>query len=687
LERIEKNVQYIKGVGPHKAKLLSKIGINTIEDIVFYFPRLYEDRRNLKKIASVENGEKVNLKVVLCGVPQKYRHRRNMSIIKVSARDDTGIIFLSWFNQNYITNNISIGDIIIVSGRIKRIGNQIDMQNPIFENYNESGKKTGRVVPIYPLTEGLSNNELTKIVEQTLDNYLDYYIDTIPQRIIDELELFSFKQSIKNIHFPEDRFSYKKAKERLVFEELLFLQLGLFIIKRNNTLNNKGIVFSKKDETKKLIELLPYKLTSAQNRVFNEIARDMESPKQMNRLIQGDVGSGKTIIAVLSMLKAYASGYQSVMMAPTEILAKQHYENVKDLFDKFNIRCELLTSNILGKQRKDVLRGIAVGDVHIVIGTHSVLQGNVVFHKLGLAITDEQHRFGVRQRATLSLKGGNPDVLVMTATPIPRTLALILYGDLQVSVIDELPAGRKRIKTYSINEEMKIRAYSFVREQINEGRQAYIVCPLVEESDTINAESANELYEILRNSVFSDLKLGLLHGQMKASEKDAIMTKFKNGKIDILVSTTVIEVGVSVPNASIMLIENAERFGLAQLHQLRGRVGRGEYQSYCILVNESKSKISKERMHIMERTNNGFLIAEKDLQIRGPGEFFGTKQHGLPDLRIANLSSDINTLNISQKVAYRILEEDPYLSSEEYRLIREKVLKLFNKESQLISFN
>lgn len=687
MEKLEKPVQYIKGVGPKKAKLLNNIGINTIEDLIYYFPRSYEDRRDLKKIAVVENGEKVNLKVIVCGVPRKYRPRRNMSIIKIPAKDDSGIIFLSWFNQDYISNNISVGDIIIVSGRVKKIGNQIEIQNPIYEKYTESGKKTGRVVPIYPLTEGLSNNELTKIVEQALDIYLDYNIDVIPQSIIEELELFPLKQSIRNIHFPEDRLSYKKAKERLVFEELLLLQLGLFIIKRNNTLNTKGIIFSKKDETSKLIEILPYKLTCAQSRVFNEIAKDMESSKQMNRLVQGDVGSGKTIVAVLSMLKAYNSGYQSVMMAPTEILAIQHYESVKTLFDRFNIKCELLTSNITGKKRMEILRGIEAGEVHIVIGTHAVLQENVTFDKLGLAITDEQHRFGVRQRAILSLKGSNPDILVMTATPIPRTLALILYGDLEVSVIDELPAGRKKIKTYSINKEMKKRAYSFIREQVNKGRQAYIVCPLVEESDNIKAESASELYEILKNSIFSDLKLGLLHGQMKASEKDVIMTKFKSGEIDILVSTTVIEVGVNVPNANIMMIENAERFGLAQLHQLRGRVGRGDYQSYCILVNESKSRISKERMNIMEKTNDGFIIAEKDLQTRGPGEFFGTKQHGLPDLKIANLSSDISTLNISQKIAYRILEEDPYLSSEDYRLIKEKILKLFNKESQLISFN
>jgi len=682
-----KSIQYVKGVGPKKAKLLNKIGIRTVEDIIYYFPRTYEDRREIKKISALEDGEKANLRVVVCGNPKIYRPRRNMSIIKIPVKDDTGIMNLTWFNQDYIVNNIRVGEIINVVGKIKKYGNQIEMQNPAYEKKAEVGKKTGRIIPIYQLTDGLTNNELIKIVENTLDTYLDDLIDILPTDIINELNLFSFKEAILNIHFPKDRLSYKKAKERLVFEELLLLQLGLFIIKRSNIANTEGIVFSKDDKTQELIESLPYNLTSAQIRVFNEIAKDMESPKQMNRLVQGDVGSGKTIIAVLSMLKAYSSGYQSVMMAPTEILAAQHYENIKGLLQKFQIKCELLTSNVTGKKRTDILKRIETGEVDIIIGTHAVLQDNVNFYKLGLAITDEQHRFGVRQRATLSQKGRNPDILVMTATPIPRTLALIMYGDLEVSIIDELPPGRKKIKTYVITSNMKKRAYSFIKEQVKKGRQAYIVCPLVEESETISAQSASELYKKLKDGVFSDLNLGLLHGQMKSSEKDIIMTKFKNKEIDVLVSTTVIEVGVNVPNANIMLIENAERFGLAQLHQLRGRVGRGEYQSYCILVNESKSKVSKERMRILEQTEDGFLIAEKDLQIRGPGEFFGTRQHGLPELRIANLFTDIKILKLSQEIAFRILEEDPNLISKNNKLIKERILNLFNKESQLISFN
>lgn len=687
MEILDKSVQYIKGVGPKKAKLLNKVGIKTIEDLIYYFPRLYEDRRETKKISSLKNGEKANLKVIICSTPKTFKPRRNMTITKMLAKDETGIMYLTWFNQEYIVNNISIGDIINISGRVKRAQNYFEMQNPIYEKNNGSGKKIGRIVPIYQLTEGLTNNEITKIIEQALVLYLDDAKDIMPNNIISELNLCSFNQAISNIHFPKDRLSYKKAKERLVFEELLVLQLGLFLLKKRNSINYEGIQFARNDKTHNLIESLPYKLTSAQLKVFNEIKNDMESSKQMNRLVQGDVGSGKTIIAVLAMLKAFNSGYQSVMMAPTEILATQHFDSVKSLLEKYNVNCELLISNIPAKKKKDILKKIKTGEVNVIIGTHAVLQDNVIFYNLGLAITDEQHRFGVRQRAILSLKGSNPDVLVMTATPIPRTLALILYGDLEVSVIDELPAGRKKIQTYAITGDMKDRAYSFIKKQISKGRQAYIVCPLVEESENIEAQSANKLYEVLKDKYFTELKLGLLHGQMKSVEKDSIMTKFKNGEIDILISTTVIEVGVNVPNANVMMVENAERFGLAQLHQLRGRVGRGNYQSYCILVNESKSKVSKERMSIMERSNDGFIIAEKDLETRGPGEFFGTRQHGLPELKIANLFSDMNTVTTAQRIALRVLEEDINLSSEKYKMLKKKMIKLFNKESELISFN
>ncbi|TAH64054.1 MAG: ATP-dependent DNA helicase RecG [Gottschalkiaceae bacterium] len=687
MDILEKSVQYIKGVGPKKTKNLNKIGIKTIGDLLFHFPRSYEDRREIKKISTLQNGEKANLKVVICSNAKVHRPRRNMSVIKILARDETGIIHLSWFNQNYIVNQIMMGDIVYISGKVKKTGANIEMQNPVYEKIEENGKKTGRIVPIYQLTDGLTNNELTKIIENVISTYYMEFIDAIPPKIIHELKLISFREAIKNIHFPKDRSSYVKSKERLVFEELFLLQLGLFILKGKVTSNHRGIIFSKDDGIDEIIKSLPYELTNAQKRVFMEISKDMESSKQMNRLVQGDVGSGKTIIAVLAMMKAYKSGYQSAMMAPTEILATQHYESIKGILSKYDVKCELLVSNVNSKKKSEILGKIEKGEVDIIVGTHALIQERVKFYNLGLTITDEQHRFGVRQRATLSMKGNNPDILVMTATPIPRTLALILYGDLEVSIIDELPAGRKKIKTYAITSEMKERAYGFIKEQIHKGRQAYIVCPLIEESDSIDAQSAILLYGMLKEKYFKEFRLGLLHGQMKSTEKDYVMNQFKNGEIDILVSTTVIEVGVNVPNANIMMIENSERFGLAQLHQLRGRVGRGAYQSYCILVNESKSKSSKERMSIMEKTNDGFIISEKDLEARGPGHFFGTKQHGIPELKIANLFTDVNTLTIAQKIAIQVLEEDPKLALDHNKMIKMKIMNLFNREYELISFN
>lgn len=432
---------------------------------------------------------------------------------------------------------------------------------------------------------------------------------------------------------------------------------------------------------------LPFSLTSAQKRVFQEIEMDMESERQMNRLIQGDVGSGKTIIAVLAMLKACKSGYQAVMMAPTEILATQHYESIVQLFEEYDIKCELLVGNISKKKKSAILEEIKSGDIDVLIGTHAIIEDNVDFHNLGLVITDEQHRFGVRQRALLSQKGENPDMLVMTATPIPRTLALILYGDLDISIIDELPPGRKLIQTYAVGPSMINRVHEFAKKQVKEGRQAYIVCPLVEESENLDIQDAENLYKELKKGIYKGFKVGLIHGRMGADEKDEIMKKFKDNDVSILISTTVIEVGVNVPNANIIIVYNAERFGLSQLHQLRGRVGRGEYQSYCILINESRSRISRERMKILESTNDGFVISEKDLELRGPGEILGTKQHGIPDLKIANLFTDMEFLKIAQREAIKILDKDPNLKLEDHIKIKNKIIKVFNGKIDDIVFN
>jgi len=432
---------------------------------------------------------------------------------------------------------------------------------------------------------------------------------------------------------------------------------------------------------------LPFSLTKAQMKAFREIEKDMESKKVMNRLVQGDVGSGKTIVAVLAMFKAVKNGYQATMMVPTEILAEQHYKSVSGLLEKYGVRVVLLTGSQTKKQKNEILEKVATGEADIVIGTHALIEEGVSFNNLGLVITDEQHRFGVRQRAALSRKGGNPDVLVMTATPIPRTLALILYGDLDISIIDELPPGRKPVKTYAVDESMRERINNFIRKKVAEGRQVYIVCPLVEESEEIEAKAATDLAERIAKHDFSDLKVGLIHGKMKPKEKDAVMRSFVEGKTDILVSTTVIEVGVNVPNATVMVVENAERFGLAQLHQLRGRVGRGEHQSYCILYNNGRTQVCRERMKIMEKTNDGFVISEKDLELRGPGEFFGTMQHGIPDLKIANLYRDMDILKLAQEAAMDIIEEDRHLMTEENRPLREMLMHRFKDKLDQLSLN
>ena len=618
------------------------------------------------------------MKVSISGSPLVSRPRKGLSITTIPVKDDTGLIYLVWFNQEYVANSLKIGECIKVHGKIKKNARGIQISNPIFDKgINNKDEKIGRIIPIYALTEKLNNNEILKLIEKALMEYVDIVDEILPHDIRKKLDLWSMKDALKNIHFPKNKESYLKAKERLVFEEFLILQLGLLIMKNKNKKSLDGIKFKKTKEIDNFIDSLEFELTNAQKRVVDEVIKDMESNKMMNRLVQGDVGSGKTIVAILAILKAVLSGYQAVMMAPTEILAQQHYESINELFEKYNIKSELLVGSITEKKKQDMLCNIKEGNIDVIIGTHALIQDAVEFKNLGLAITDEQHRFGVKQRAVLSQKGYNPDIIVMTATPIPRTLALILYGDLDISVIDELPPGRKKIETYAIKNSMRKRAYNFVKKQVEEGRQGYIVCPLVEESEMIKVQSAIELYEELKKEYLKNIKLGLLHGKMKSKEKDRIMNMFKNKEIDVLISTTVIEVGVNVPNANIMLIENAERFGLAQLHQLRGRVGRGQYQSFCILINDGKSKVSKERMKIMEKTNDGFIISEKDLEIRGPGEFFGTRQHGLPELKIGNIFTDMETLKMSQKIASEILKEDPLLENPQNVKLRNKVQSTF----------
>ncbi len=686
MESLSTNIQYLKGVGPKRASKLRKLGINTIEDLLFYVPREYDDRSQFKTLRECTIGEKASLEVEILGEGNVIRPRKNLTILKIPIRDNSNNGYLVWFNQEYLKNKFYIGEKLVVNGKINRIGGEIQIVNPIFEKMGRKDK-VGRIMPIYPLTEGITNNEVIKLVQNALDQYLNYMDEFLPKEIIKKYNLMDIREAIYNIHFPESSLVLEKSKRRLSFQELLVLQMGLFILKNKNTSNKRGIKYKKIEEVNNFIENLPFKLTNAQMKVINEIEMDMENDIQMNRLVQGDVGSGKTVVAVIAIFKAVKSGYQAVMMAPTEILATQHFESLKKFYKDYDIEVELLIGSISQKKKEDILSRLRDGSIDVLVGTHAIIQENVEFNKLGLAITDEQHRFGVKQRAVLSQKGDNPDIIVMTATPIPRTLALILYGDLDISIIDELPPGRKEIETYAVGPEMIDRINKFVEKQIIEGRQAYIVCPLIEESDTLTIKAAEDLYINFKDKIFPNLRVGLLHGKMKPKEKDLIMEEFKNHKIDILVSTTVIEVGVNVPNANIMVIYNAERFGLAQLHQLRGRVGRGSYQSYCILINESRNPISRERMRIMQSTTDGFIISEKDLELRGPGEFFGTRQHGLPELKVANLFTDMDILKLAQREAMDIISNDPKLEKADYEKIRYKIQQLFGDAGKEIVFN
>lgn len=679
------SIQYIKGVGPKRAEKLRRLNIFTIKDLLYYIPREYDDRSKIETIIQGKEGEKVNLNVEVYGYPSKIKPRKNLSILKIPVRDETGHGSLVWYNQDYMANQLKIGEKILVNGKLNKFGNEIQIINPVIDK--GKGKKVGKIIPIYPLTADLTNNEMVNIMTNAINSYGNKLPEVLPFYIRKELNLISIGDAIENIHFPKTKFDYIESRKRLAFEELITLQLGLFIIKSRTKEMKQGIKFLSVNDMENFIKKLPFNLTSAQKKVFKEIEEDMEKDEPMNRLVQGDVGSGKTVIAILAMYKAWKSGYQSVMMAPTEILATQHYESISKFFLDYNINCELLVGSISNKEKERILRELKDGEVDVLVGTHAVIQENVEFRKLGLAITDEQHRFGVKQRALLSQKGINPDTLVMTATPIPRTLALILYGDLDISIIDELPPGRKKIETYAVQSNMVNRVNNFVRKQILEGRQAYIVAPLIEESEKLDVNSAEELYLSLKNGIYKDFSIGLLHGKMKSREKDQIMDKFKNKELDILISTTVIEVGVNVPNANIMVIFNAERFGLAQLHQLRGRVGRGEYQSYCILINESNSSISRERMRILQKSSDGFYISERDLELRGPGEFFGTKQHGLPDLKVANLFTDMDILKIAQKKAREILEEDSLLLDEKHFALRQNILHMFKDRVDELIFN
>ena len=678
---LNKDVKYVKTVGPNRVKLLNKLNIYTLKDLITYYPRDYEDRSKPKNLYECTDGEEVLIEAFVTSKISEM-HKGKMTISRLIVKDQTGTCYITWFNQGYLRDKFIPGKKYRFFGKISIKGSRIEMNSPVYDEINQT-KNTGKIIPIYPLTYELKQNTLRKIIENGLAEVKGNLQETLPQYILEKYKLWDINTTIERIHFPIEFDDFNKARERLVFEELFSMQLALLKLKNSYEKDTNGIKFDKNVQMSEVINALPFKLTKAQLRVLEEIDRDMESNIPMNRLLQGDVGSGKTVIAMIAAYKAVKSGYQATIMAPTAILAIQHMESFCSILEKFGIKCELLISNITKKKKTEILEKLESGEIDILIGTHAILEENVVFKNLGLVITDEQHRFGVKQRSIIASKSQNPDIIAMSATPIPRTLALILYGDLDISIIDELPPNRKKIETFAVRKNMEDRVNNFIKKQIEEGRQAYIVCPLVEENEELGLKSVIELTEKYKKEMFNEYRVEYLHGKMKQKEKDQIMQEFKNGKIDILISTTVIEVGVNVPNASIMVVENAERFGLAQLHQLRGRVGRGEYQSYCILKYEGNSETTRQRMKVMCDTNDGFVISEKDLELRGSGDFFGTEQHGLPEFKIANLFQDIDILKKVQALAIKIMEKDPRLEEKDNIILRKLIEDKFNKRIEI----
>ena len=673
----------LPGVGEARAKGLEKLGLRAAGDLVGYFPRSYEDRRQVYTIAEAPVGELCCVRVMAAEEPRRMHIRRGLDVTRLKVVDDTSAMLVTFFNQGYVRQALHRGEEYILYGRMELLGSHRQMTNPQFEGA-ERPWACGRIMPVYPLTAGITNHLLAGLVERALRE-LPPPAETLPDDLLARHRLAPAAECWRSIHFPADEAALDAARRRFAFEELFYLSLGLALLRERRS-RGRGPAFSETD-LEDFYQLLPFTLTGAQRRALEEAAADLALTRPMNRLVQGDVGSGKTAVAAGCAWLAVRSGWQCAMMAPTEILAEQHAKTLSAMLAPAGIEVGLLTGSMKASEKRKVLSALESGALPFVVGTHALLSQGVAFHRLGLVITDEQHRFGVEQRAALAAKAGgeedfSPNVLVMSATPIPRTLALIIYGDLDVSVIDELPPGRVPVKTVLVGESKRQRMYGFVRDQVREGRQVYIVCPAVEENPegAWDLKAVTEYARVLGEQVFPDLRVGLVHGRMKAKEKEAAMAAFTAGETNILVSTTVIEVGVDVPNASLIIIENADRYGLSQLHQLRGRVGRGKHQSWCVLVSDNRSPDTRARLKVLTQTNDGFQIAEEDLKLRGPGDFFGERQHGLPALRVADLETDTRVLKEAQDAAAEVLAADPELTQPEHRPLLEKVRRLFAED-------
>lgn len=689
---LETSVRYLKGIGPKKAEIFNAVGITTVEDLLYYFPRRYEDRTKFTAISELQEGnvQTIKAEILAKGQRQSWK-RRGFHIIELAVGDSTGKIFCIWFNQPYLKDYFEVGATLILHGKIERYGSKLQMSSPEFEIASDENDSLnmGRIVPVYSLPQGFTQRVFRRLIKEALDNYLPKANDFLPYDIRSRNDLLNLARSIAGLHFPENYDLQKQAYERISFEEFFLFQVPL-ALRKSRRKEKQGIAHKiDKELINDFIACLPFTLTRAQQNALVEISFDMSKPQPMQRLLQGDVGSGKTVVALIASFIAIQGGYQVAFMVPTEVLARQHYEKIR--FQLSTVSCQqkeinigLLISNLNKKKREQIYQKIKDGEIDLVIGTHALLDENVKFRNLGLAVIDEQHKFGVGQRALLPQKGANPDVLVMTATPIPRTLAITLYGDLDISVIKELPPGRIPIKTMHFDIKDQHKAYNVAKEQLKLGHQVYIVYPVIDESYLLDIAGAKKMYERLKNNEFKEFRLGLIHGKLKQDEQSQIMTKFQNKELDALITTTVLEVGIDIPEATCIIIEHAERFGLAQQHQLRGRVGRGKYESFCVLVSQGQTEEAKARVTAMMQYSDGFRIAEEDLKIRGPGEFFGRRQHGLSELKIGNPLTQMRLLKKAREEAVKLVGNDPLLNMRQDILLRDKLFHRFPEYEELV---